>query len=54
MNPQVGALIERIKALESELDAELAKRTAELRIGLKQGRIIFDRASLKKEDGPRP
>ena len=39
MTPQINALIEKIRTLESELDAELAKRRAELRIGLEHGRI---------------
>jgi len=34
LNPQIAALIEKIHRLESELDAELAKRRAELRIVL--------------------
>ena len=42
MTPQINALIEKIRALESELDAELAKRRAELRIGLEHGRIAFE------------
>ena len=48
MNPQIAVLIERIKALESELDAELAKRTAGLRIGLEHGRIIFEQELLRR------
>lgn len=34
MNSQVATLIEKINALQSELDAELAKRRAELRVAL--------------------
>lgn len=48
MNPQIAVLIERIKALESELDAELAKRRAELRIGIEHGRIIFEQELLRR------
>ena len=33
MTPQIAVLIEKIRHLESELDAELAKSRAELRIG---------------------
>ncbi|MEI9804838.1 MAG: hypothetical protein WDN48_10785 [Pseudolabrys sp.] len=38
MTPQIADLMGRIRVLESELDAELAKRRAELRIGLEHGR----------------
>jgi hypothetical protein len=34
--------------LESELDAELAKRRAELRIGLEHGRIAFEEELLRR------
>ncbi len=33
MTPQISELIEKIRALEGELDAELAKRRAVLRSG---------------------
>ena len=48
MTPQISALIEKIRALESELDAELAKRRAELRIGLEHGRIAFEEELLRR------
>jgi hypothetical protein len=48
MNPQIAALVENIKALEAELDAELAKRRADLRIGLEHGRIIFEQELLRR------
>lgn len=48
MNPQIAVLIERIKSLEAELDAELAKRRADLRIGLERGKIIFERELLRR------
>jgi hypothetical protein len=48
MNPQIAVLIERIKVLESELDAELAKRRAGLRIGIEHGRIIFEQELLRR------
>jgi hypothetical protein len=48
MTPQINALIEKIRALESELDAELAKRRAELRIGLEHGRIAFEEELLRR------
>jgi hypothetical protein len=48
MNPQIAVLIDRIKSLEAELDAELAKRRAELRIGVEHGRIIFEQELLRR------
>jgi hypothetical protein len=48
MNPQIAVLIDRIKSLEGELDAELAKRRAELRIGIEQGRIVFEQELLRR------
>ncbi len=48
MTPQIAALSEKIRALESELDAELAKRRAELRIGLEHGRIAFEEELLRR------
>lgn len=48
MSPQIAALIERINSLQIELEAELAKRRAELRIGLEHGRIIFEQELLRR------
>lgn len=48
MNPHIAALTEKIRELEKELDAELAKRRAELRIGLEQGRIAFEEELLRR------
>ena len=48
MNPHIAALTEKIRALETELDAELAKRRAELRIGLEHGRIAFEEELLRR------
>jgi hypothetical protein len=48
MTPQIAALIDRIHTLEGELDAELAKRSAELRIGLEHGRIAFEAELLRR------
>jgi hypothetical protein len=48
MNPQIAALIENIKALQAELDAELAKRRADLRFGLEHGRIVFEQELLRR------
>lgn len=48
MNPQIAVLIDRIRSLEAELDAELAKRAAGLRIGLEHGRIVFEQELLRR------
>jgi hypothetical protein len=48
MNRQVAILIVRIRSLEAELDIDLAKRAAELRIGLEQGRIRFEQELLRR------
>ena len=48
MNPHIAALTEKIRALEKELDAELAKRRAELRIGLEHGRVAFEEELLRR------
>ena len=48
MTPQIAVLIGKIRALESELDAELAKRSAGLRVGLEHGRIAFEEELLRR------
>ena len=48
MTSQITALIDRIRSLEGELDAELAKRRAELRIGIGHGRIAFEEELLRR------
>jgi hypothetical protein len=53
MKPQITGLVERIRILEGELEAELAKRSAELRIGLEQGRVIFGQELLRRQQALR-
>jgi hypothetical protein len=48
MNSQIAALVERINSLQTELEAELAKRRAEFRIGLEHGRIIFGQELVRR------
>jgi hypothetical protein len=48
MTPQITELVEKIRGLESELDAELAKRSAGLRIGLEHGRVAFEEELLRR------
>jgi hypothetical protein len=42
MNPAIAALLLRIRALEEELDNELARRRAELKFTLHAKKVIFD------------
>jgi hypothetical protein len=48
MNPHIAALTEKIVALETELEAELAKRRVELRVGLEHGRAVFEEEILRR------
>lgn len=48
MNPHIVALTEKIRALEAELDAELAQRRAELHFGLERGRAVFEQEILRR------
>ena len=48
MNPQVAVLIDKMRSLEAELEAELAKHRAELRVGLEKGRAIFEEEILRR------
>ena len=48
MTTAVGALIEKISSLEGELDAELARRGAELRFGIEKGKIAFEDEVLRR------
>lgn len=48
MNEHVAHLTERIAALEAELEAEFAKRRAELRVGLEAGRAAFEEEVLRR------
>jgi hypothetical protein len=48
MTPNIVALTEKIRALEAELDAELAQRRAELRVGMERGRAVFEAELLRR------
>lgn len=48
MGNTIEELTGRIRALEAELDAEFAKRRAELRIGLEHGRVAFEEELLRR------
>jgi hypothetical protein len=48
MNPDIAVLIGKIQNLQAELDAELAKRRADLRFGLERGRAVFEAEILRR------
>jgi hypothetical protein len=48
MNSNIATLIEKIRSLEAELEAELAQRRANLRVGLENGRAIFEAEILRR------
>lgn len=48
MTSQINVLIDKIHTLQGELDAELAKRRAELKIGIEHGRIAFEAELLRR------
>ena len=48
MTSPIQDLADRIAALEGELEAELAKRRAGLRIGLEKGRVAFEEEVLRR------
>ena len=48
MSTQISVLVDKIAALEAELEAELAIRRAERRVGLKKGRVVFEEEILRR------
>jgi len=48
MDSRVSALSEKIRLLEAELEAELAQRRADLRVGLEKGRAFFEEEILRR------
>ncbi len=48
MNDQIAALMDNIRLLEAELEAEIAKRHAELRIGFERGKVAFAEEVLRR------
>lgn len=48
MNPHIAALTEKIRVLEAELEAQLAQRRAELRVGLEKGKAFFEEEVLRR------
>jgi hypothetical protein len=48
MDRRIAVLLEKIGALEAELEAVLAQRRAELRVGLEKGRAFFEEEILRR------
>jgi hypothetical protein len=48
MNPHIVALTKKLRAVEAELEAELAKRRADLHFGLEKGRAVFEEEILRR------
>ena len=48
MGSRIGDLIARIRLLEEELEAEFARRQAELSFGIERGRIAFEQEVLRR------
>lgn len=48
MNEHIVRLLDQLKALEAELEAEYAKNRAELRYGIEKGRIQFEEELLRR------
>lgn len=44
----IAELTGKIRELEAEVDAQLARRRAELRVGLEHGRIVFEQEILRR------
>ena len=48
MNERIVQLLDRLKAAEEELEAEIARNRAELRFGLEKGRVLFEQEILRR------
>jgi len=48
MHPPVSSLLDRIRMLEAELEAELSRQRANLEYRLEQGRVAFEAAVLQR------
>jgi hypothetical protein len=48
MDSKIASLMEKIQVLESELEAEMAKRQADLRFGLEKGEALFEEEVLRR------
>lgn len=48
MNSKISALLENIRSLEHELEAEMARQRAELRFGIERGKILFEKEIVRR------
>ncbi len=48
MNAQIPGLLQRIRSLEDELEAEFAKRRLELSFAVREGKVRFEQAILAR------
>ncbi len=48
MNAPIDAILENIRALEHELEAEIAKQRAGLKYGLERGKVLFEEEVLRR------
>lgn len=48
MTPKIKDLIEQLKTLEEQLEAEIDKGRAELRFNLERGKVVFEKEILEK------
>ncbi len=48
MTPHINALMEKIRELEADLDAEIAQRRIELHVGMEKGRVFFEEEILRR------
>jgi hypothetical protein len=48
MSTVIDELTKKIAELQAEVDAEIARRNAALRVGLEQGRIVFEEELLRR------
>ncbi len=48
MTAHINDLMDKIRLLEAELDAEIAQRRIELHVGMEKGRIFFEQEILRR------